>query len=229
MSSFELDATPLSGTPHRFVSSPLAEGLHGLRGGSRAVRTEDAAAHVAEAARSALDLEAVRAEAFAAGRAAERAECPWQEAETLRSATLALEEALRGVGALRRGYLVDQRTALVELACALAERVLGAAVAASSDSIASVVERALANLGEAEGIRLRLSSRDVEAIRAGLAPELARIVEAHGVELEVDPTLAAGDARVLAGRTRVDARLAETLRRLREEMLELVDLQEDAG
>lgn len=227
-SSFEARPTPCAERAS-FVTLPIAAELARFEGVGR-----DAGAGAAGAApelvpEPVVDVEAIRAAAYEAGREAGRAECPWQEAEGLRVAIHALDEALHGVAALRRGYLLDQRSALVELACALAERVLGAAVAVRLDAIAGVVERALAVVGEPEAIRLRLAPGDVARIREGLAPELQRLIEAHGVVLESDPALRAGDARVLAGRTRVDARLGETLRQLREEMLELVDLQEEAG
>ena len=172
------------------------------------------------------DLETIRREAYEAGRAAGRAELPWTEAETVRSVLAALEEALRGLTALRRGYLVDNRTAALELAFAIAEQLLGRAVRTRPDVVAELLARALPLAGDAAAIEVHLSTRDLEALRAGEAPALARLVEEHGLTLEADAALAPGEGRVLAGRTRVDARLGEVLRRLREEMSDLAESTE---
>lgn len=162
-------------------------------------------------------------EAYEKGLAAGRAELPWREAEAVRSAASALEEAARGLAALRRSYLVEQRRALVDLALAVAEHVLGRVVAADLDALASVVECVLAELPEAAPVELRFSTRDHETLAAGLAPALSALAEEHGIAVTADARLAPGDVRARARDTEVDARLRTLLRRLREELLEAAE------
>lgn len=204
-------AAPLRASAPRFEP---AAGERALLGAAEAVAREPS-------------LEELRQEAFEAGRAAGRAELPWRDADALRSALISLEEAARALGGVRRDYLMAQRRALVELALAVAERVLGRAVAADPDALVAVVERALAQLGADEPVRLRLCAGHLETLELGLAPQLARLAAEHGVRVEADRELVPGDVRVFAGRSQVDARLEECLRRVRDELSEAIDADED--
>jgi len=157
------------------------------------------------------------------GAEAARAALPIEDAELLRSAAASFAEAARGVAALRRGYWVENRKTVVELALCVAERLLRRELSTDPDALAGVVERALEALGEVPALRLRLSVVDAEALSDGRAPGLAELSRRHGIEVEADPRLVPGDARVLSERTAVDARLAESLRRIGEELSELAE------
>jgi flagellar assembly protein FliH len=167
-----------------------------------------------------VDLDALRAAAFEEGRAAGRAELPWHDAEALRHATSALLAAARALAALRRQYLRDQRRAVVDLAVAIAERLLRRQVAARPDALAGVVERAIEAAGPERPLRLALSPQDLASVRDGQAVELAGLASEHGIELVADPSLARGDARAFAGRAVVDARVEDTIARVREELVD---------
>jgi flagellar assembly protein FliH len=208
----------------QFVELPLAESRRFEPAAPGAAAAPAGAA--AEPHAPAVDLEELRRAAFEEGRAAGRAELPWQDADALRAALGSLEEAARALDATRRGYLRAQRRALVELAIAVAERVLARAVAADPDALVLLVARALDLLGEEEPLRVRLCAAHVETCAQGLAPELARLVEERGVALEPDRELSPGDVRVQAGRCQVDARLGECLRRVREDLGELIEREE---
>ena len=51
-----------------------------------------------------------------------------------------------------------------------------------------------------------------------LTPMLTELVSAHQLEVTSDAELERGDLRLLAGRTRIDARLSEVIRHLRDEL-----------
>ena len=112
------------------------------------------------------------------------------------------------------------------VAVTIAEEVAARAIAADPDALASVVERALGVLEEPRGAEVRLSPPDLELIERGVAPTLEAALAAGGVSLKSDDSLAEGDVRVMAGTTEVDARRAELLRRVREELLDLIELEE---
>jgi flagellar biosynthesis/type III secretory pathway protein FliH len=159
------------------------------------------------------------------GRAAGRAELPWREAEDLRSAVEACEGMARGLAALQRTYLRAHRRCLVDLALAVAEKLLGRAIEAEPDALTGILERAIEALDEVPATRVNLSRRDSEILERGLAPDLARLTHEHGIAVEADPNLAPGDVRVFAGITEVDGRLSELLRRMREELFEAVEIE----
>ncbi len=168
-------------------------------------------------------LEAGLAQGREEGAEAARAEFPAAEVELLRSAGQSLEEAARGMGALERGYWVENRKIVVELALALAHRLLGRELAADPDALAGIVERALEALGDRPPVTLRVAPAVAEALADGRTANLAALAEAHGFVVESDARLAPGDARVLAERTAVDARVAESLRRIGEELSEAAE------
>lgn len=220
MSSFEPTPTASTGLASGFVALPLAHVDGSFDAESPTVLRPSMD-------RPATDVESIRREAYEAGRAAGRAELPWSEAEALRTALAALEDTLRSLTALRRGYLVDNRMAVVDLAFAIAEQVLGRAVRTRRDTIVELLARALPLAGDADVIHVHLATSDLEALRSGEAPALTRFVEEHGLTTEADDALSPGESRILAGRTRVDARLGEVLRRLREDIAEIAESAED--
>ncbi len=174
----------------------------------------------------ATDLEDLKRSAFEEGRAAACAELPWHEADALRKVTAALEKALQSVHSLRRNYLRENRHVVVELALSIAHCILQRELTADVDRMAALVERALAQLPAGMPPELRLSPRDAETVEAGLAAELARLTAEHSVRIERDDKLAAGEARVLAGSSEVELRLPQILQRVREELSEVLDVEE---
>jgi flagellar assembly protein FliH len=173
-------------------------------------------------------LRAAREEGFAAGREAGLREGREQGDraalhEALGPALEALEEAARGLAALRRSYLREQRGLVVELALEVSARLLAREVAADADALAGVLERALAALGEEPALRVRLSPGDLARVERGLAPRLAALASGAGLAFEAAPELAPGDVRVQAARSEVDARRAELLRRVRAELDEALE------
>ncbi len=184
---------------------------------------------VAPAEPAAPNLEEALREAYERGRAEARAELPVAEAAALARAAEALERGARALGVLRRDLLRAHRHAVVELAFAIAERVLGRAVRADAEGLADRVAEALEILPEGQPETLRLSPADVETLRAGEAGRLARLAEEHRLEIVADPRLEPGDARIFAGRSEVDARLGEILDRLRAALHDLADGEPDAS
>jgi flagellar assembly protein FliH len=177
-------------------------------------------------------LRAAREEGVAAGREAGLREGREEgaravEREALGPALEALEEAARGLAALRGSYLRAQRGLVVELALAVAERLLAREVALDADVLAGVIERALAALGDQPALRVLMNSGDLARVQRGLAPRLAALAAGAGLALEAAPDLVPGDVRVQAARSEVDARRAELLRRVRAELDETLEVEEE--
>jgi flagellar assembly protein FliH len=179
-----------------------------------------------------LSVEEIRQEGYDAGYRegadAARAELPWREAEGLITAAGALEEAARSVTAIRRNYLADHRHVVVELALEIAQRVVGREISANPDAIVSIVERSLALLEAPGAPVVLLAAADREILDAGGAPQLQRLAEEGDLQFEADASLAPGDVRVRSGNMHVDGRLSELLRRMREELGELLEIEEIA-
>ncbi len=164
------------------------------------------------------DLEAMRREAFEAGREAGRAERPPGEAEARAAATRLLEAAARELAESRVEYLRAQRGALVELAVAIAERILDREVSTDPAALVASVEAALDAVPDEEPAVVHLAPADHASLCAGEG-EAPAVLARHGVEVAADAALAPGDVRVRAGAARVDARRERLLERIREALL----------
>jgi len=164
----------------------------------------------------AVDVEALRRAAFEEGERAGRAALPWQEAEALRSAAAALESAARELASLRSSYLLENRRLVVELACAIAERVIGAPPApAAREALAALVERAVALFPPDEPLAVHLCAADRETLAAGGESTL---IGDGRLALVTDATLAPGEARIVGASGTVRAAVADVLERVRAEL-----------
>ncbi len=173
-----------------------------------------------------LTPEQIHDQAYAEGLEVGRAELPWSEAEELRSVIDALEKAGKELVSIRRDYLREERVVAVEVALAIAERLVRRHVEADLDALASVVERAAAALPESGALQLELSADDHAALMRGHAPDLEAWSLKTGVTVELGAELGRADVRVTAERGDVDARVESLLSRVREELAELYDVPE---
>jgi len=204
-----------------FVSKPLA----GLEAAGFTSADASASASPPEP-ESQPDLESVRHAAFEEGREAGRAELPWQEARQLETAIVALESAERAFAAERRDYLRAQRGALVDLAIAIAERILMRELSTDPAALVALVERAIDSLPQASrdgGVALHLSPSDHGVLAQGEGDALARLAQDGTVQIVSDAGLAPGDVRVQAGATTLDARRSVLLERVREALAPALD------
>jgi flagellar biosynthesis/type III secretory pathway protein FliH len=170
------------------------------------------------------EIEALQREAFERGVAEGRAALPWQEAAELQRALAALEQAARGLIGLRRGYLVENRKAVIELACSIVQQIAGASLAVRGEVLDALLDRALcaAALGEAP-IEVRVALADLatlEAARAGRSD--------HSLRFEVDPQLPAGEARIATRTGDVRASLEVAIEQLRQGLDEALTAPEPA-
>lgn len=198
---------PLAGNPSSEPEAPSADGSDSNRGSEEA-----------PAASAPGDLDRLRRQAYEEGLEAGRAELPWREARGLTEAAEALGEAARALAELRRQYLSSHRRAIVELALAIAEKILARELRENVDALGSIVERAIEQFHDEEPVRVGLSAPDLEALQTGLAPALDRIRSEAGIECALDSALQPGDVRVRAGGAQVDARLPALLQRIRDEL-----------
>lgn len=182
-----------------------------------------------EAVRREITAEEIRDQAYAEGVEAGRAELPWKEAEELRGAIETLEQALSGVADLRRDSLRDQRVAVVNLAIAIAERLVRHSIETDPEKLAAIVERAVATLPNEGKLRIAISADDYQVLQIGMAETLATFAQNCGAEIEACAELARGDVLVHGERGDVDARVASLLPRIRDALDELFELPEQSA
>ncbi|MEB2344401.1 MAG: hypothetical protein OZ948_06665 [Deltaproteobacteria bacterium] len=216
--------TPASGGAGAFAPEPLPAAGAFRRAGEAPWRPESPPAAAPPA--PALDVEAMRRAAWEEGERAGRGALPWQEADALRAATDALAAAACELGALRRAYLTENRRLVIELACAIAERVLGLPPA-PQDLLAALVDRAVELFPPDEPLALHVCAADRATLGAG--PQGATLERDGRLVLVTDATLAPGEARVVGRSGDVRAVVADVLERVRAELADAPSTAPELG
>jgi len=193
MTAFEFDFAPLE--------PPVA-----------ATATVDAvdAADVLAAAHAEAD--AIRALAHAEGLAAGR-EAALAE---LQPAAAALEEGARRLG--EESAAVAERLELqaVELGLLLAEKIVGAAVAADPELVVEAVRGALRGLVERERVTVLVHPDDLELVRGAMGGLVATLGGIEHAEVQAERRVGRGGAVVRTPEGDVDARVETKLERARD-------------
>jgi len=173
------------------------------------------------------EAETVLEERYAQGREDARAELEADAHQRVSSAVGALERARAELARVTLEEREALRTAVVELALALAGRLVARELRDDCETLAPLVEEALTLLPASEEMTFALSNTDAERVKDGQAPELERLRSEWSVELVADPTLAPGEVVVRSGAASVDLRIETVLKRFREGLSERMPLAED--
>ncbi|MCG8589712.1 MAG: hypothetical protein MJE66_10515 [Proteobacteria bacterium] len=215
MSSFEPSDEAAAGS-EEFVARPIPTSGDGeLQGWKR----EDAVGAKPQGSDS---IGRLRTEAYAEGVAAGRAEIPWEDVQQLRSAAIALADAAHRVGQLQRNYLREQRHALIELAAAMAERIVRREITLDREALTAAVGRTLEALPEGGAVEVSLAPSDLETLQRGEGSEWMPDWGRHAT-FRADDSLQPGDMRAIATQTRVDARVVDLVTRLCEELADVIE------
>jgi flagellar biosynthesis/type III secretory pathway protein FliH len=176
--------------------------------------TVDEATALIEAARA--EAEAVRAAAFAQGleegRAAGRAEA----LEGLTEAVAALGDATAALHAERARDADALEAAAVELALAIAERVVAGALEARPERVLDVVRGALRSVVERSQVLLLVNPDDLEMVSRAVAELESSLGGIGRLEVQAERRVGRGGALVRTPDGEVDATIATKLERARE-------------
>jgi len=162
------------------------------------------------------EAQAIRAQAHAEGRAQGHAD---GVAETT-AAALALGEALRGVHELREQLAGEMERDAVELALALAAKILAGTLEVEPERVLDVVRGALRRVADRRQIVVLADPSDLEVL-SGAVGELQ--AQAGGIELcevQSDRRVGRGGAVVRTAEGEIDATVQTQLDRARAIMLE---------
>jgi flagellar assembly protein FliH len=157
-------------------------------------------------------LEAARSEGYAQGREHAAAEAAGAIAE----AQAALHGAAQALVAEREALADATERPAVELALRLAEKVVGAAVAADPELVVDAVRGALRVLVDRDRFTVLVNPADLEIVREGLAGVLAELGGAEHFEVQGERRVSRGGAVVRTAEGEVDASLEAKLQRARE-------------
>ena len=156
--------------------------------------------------------ERAREEGLAEGRAAGRQEGLSETA----TAAQAFAEAVRSLQEIRVEVAEAVERDAVELALALAEKVLAGALQARPELVSEVVQGALRRINDRRRITLLVNPGDLELVRAAIGEVRERAGGIELCEVIADPRVALGGAIVRTAEGEVDAGVQTQLERARE-------------
>jgi flagellar assembly protein FliH len=164
---------------------------------------------VAEAQQRAVEIEA---EARAAGEAAGYQAGLARAAEELAEPRAAFAAAIAGVSELRDEVAAATERHAVELALAIAERIVGAAIEVDPTVVCEVVQGALRRVVERDRLVVDVNPDDVEIVREWIGQSE---VGSAAVEIRAERRVGRGGAVVRTVEGEIDARIPEQLDRAR--------------
>ena len=163
-------------------------------------------------------FEAIEGQAYASGEAAGRAAGEQRAMERLAPVHASLSAMVQELAATRQRVRQEAEAGTVELAMAIARRVLHREIATDPEAILGLVKAA------AE----RMNAREIHRLR--VAPDDARVIQEHrprlhlppGLEVVADPTLATGSAVFETARGEMDASIGTQLEEIQRGLADLV-------
>jgi len=177
----------------------------------------DAAARELAAARA--EAEQIRAEARAEGFAAGRAEGIEHGRAEAQSAAGALLEAVRGVEEIRVQTADSVERDAIDLALALAGKIVLATLQIRPELVVEVVQGALRRVAGQRRISIVVNPADLETVRASLGDLRGQSAAVEHWDLQPDARVAVGGAVVRTAEGEVDASVATQLERAGEVVL----------
>jgi flagellar assembly protein FliH len=156
--------------------------------------------------------ELARVEGFQDGRAAGQA----QGAAEIAAGAAALGEAISGIEALRTEIVEAVETDAIELALALAGKILAGAQQARPELVVDVVQGALRRISDRRRITVMVNPADLDVVRAALGEITAQGSGVELCDLQSDERVASGSAIVRTSEGEVDASVHTQLERARE-------------
>ncbi len=187
---------------------------------------DSAARLLAEAHAQAAEIrELARAEGHAEGHAAGVADARVE----LATVSAVLAEACEGVAALRAATVEDVERDALDLAVALAEKILAGALQARPELVLEVIQGALRRVSDRRGVTVLVNPADLDAVRDSIETLAER---ANGVSLsdiQGDQRVGRGGAIVRTSEGELDASVLTQLERAREVVLAELAMPEPAA
>ncbi len=174
----------------------------------------DAAARVIAEAHA--EAGEIRERALAEGREEGRAAGLADARAEVASATAALGEALQAVQAMRAEVAEEVEREAVELALALAGKIVLATLQIRPELVVEVLQGALRRVSSERTMAIVVNPVDVETVRGALGELQSQSTATEQWDLQADQRVPAGGAIVRTVESEVDARIQTQLERARE-------------
>jgi flagellar assembly protein FliH len=132
------------------------------------------------------------------------------------NALAALAAAERSLADMRDAYLTRAEAAAVELAFQIAEKVVGATIAADPEAVLGVVSGALLRTTDRDHLVVEVNPGDFELVRDAAAELAARLGGINRIEVVSERRVEVGGCVVRTEEGEIDARISAQLERVRQ-------------
>jgi flagellar assembly protein FliH len=166
-------------------------------------------------------LAALRAEAERAGFEEGLARGTEEARAQAEHALEAVHAAEREVAGMRDSYLAHAEAAAVELALQIAQKVLGAAIAADPKAVLDIVSGALLRTTDRDHLVLEVNPADFELVRDAAAELAARMGGINRMEVVSERRVDRGGCVVRTEEGEIDARIGAQMERVRQLLSEV--------
>ncbi len=165
-----------------------------------------------------IDVEGLRAEAYAQGQTEARKKMR-QELDTVLQA---FTQAAKELDGLRSDFLRRQGEDLVRLAMEVAEQVIAAELSLNPDLILSIVGKAMESAFEADEYRILVNPEDVSVVQENRPLLLANINGLRQIHVQGDASITRGGCIVESNKGQVDARVESKMAEIHKQLKQAV-------
>lgn len=139
--------------------------------------------------------------------------------QRLKTALPALEKAAKTLLAQRDDWLVRWEASAIELAVAIAGKLVRDTLRVEPDRVRTMLREVLQLAAGQSQVTISLSPQDIEQLGADAAEIVRATSGCIDARLVADPTLGAGDCRIITQHGEIDARIDTMLDRVTAELL----------
>jgi len=203
---------------HNFPDFPddasvvLSEAVAGEKAFKRMATAAEAGPNEIESLRQAAErekqqtFEAGRAEGFEKGRQAVAAE--------LESVIQKLRQAYMDIEKFRKQLYLEAEAETVELALAVARKIIGQEISIDRQIVLNVVKGALDKVIDHENVRIRINPQDLETVQTALFEFLPLVEKLENIHFETDAALTPGGCIVETNFGTIDASIENQLKQI---------------
>ncbi|THB72574.1 MAG: hypothetical protein D6B25_16590 [Desulfobulbaceae bacterium] len=162
----------------------------------------------------AIDIEAIKTEAYQAGLHAGMA----QVESDFGSALAALMQISDQLNSLRETILKNSKSELIELVVILAEKIIRHSVSNQNDTIIKTIEEALSRAVKSSDFYIFVNPSDLETVKSKSAEFIAGLNGLENITIKSDPSVEQGGCKIESENCTVDATIVSQLEIIKEEI-----------
>lgn len=162
------------------------------------------------------ETQRIRQEAYERGMAEGLKKGADEQKQSLAEQESSLAGLIRGLTKVRKEFLTRMESDVLNLAFAIAEKILNHEIATDKDVVCKVLEGALSKMVDQEGMKIRVNPDDYGYLKEITEAPYPGLESIKNVQLEEDAAIGRGGAIIVSVFGEVDARLDQQMSTLKD-------------